>query len=717
MNHPVAPPSPTFDGAVAPPTRQGEPDIDRLAAAVLARLSAIAIILTPDGVIVDLNDAALSLIGSSRQGLLGRALGDVTSWRSDPERAHWLIDMLAAARADKRPREDITVRSGEHGRVLDLSVVPMRAADLPAPMLILEAHDVTTARRLERELRASESRYAGIISLATDAIVSVDADARIVLFNTGAERIFGYTSAEITGQPLDLLIPERSRDRHRAHLAGFAASPVAARRMGERTAILGRRKTGETFPAEAAISKMEVDGARYYTAVLRDTTAQVESEAERERLLAHAERARTMAEVAQTRAEEAERRTRFLADASMILDASLDYEETLRTIAQLVVPRMAAFVIVDVVNEHDVVQRLDVLHRDATKRETARRLRDLPLDWTRPHTTMRAQATLRVDYVPEVTADIIAGWAQTEEHLALLQALAPTSFIAVPLIARERVLGAIGLGLDDPARRYTRADVSDAEELGRRVALAVDNARLYRAAQRATDLRNEILGIVSHDLRNPLSVVAMCASTLVARPGLGEEEASRLGATARDAARWMERLVGDLLDMASIDSGRLSLERRLHDPVIVAARSATMLEHRATERGIALEVVTPESLPSILVDGERIGQALTNMIANALKFTDPGGRVRVEVSERGADIEFAVHDTGCGIAPHLLPRVFDRFWHATHNSSARGSGLGLSIAKGVVEAHGGRIGADSEVGVGSRFYFLIPRAASAMPAP
>ena len=112
----------------------------------------------------------------------------------------------------------------------------------------------------------------------------------------------------------------------------------------------------------------------------------------------------------------------------------------------------------------------------------------------------------------------------------------------------------------------------------------------------------------------------------------------------------------------------------------------------------------------ILVDGDRVAQALTNMISNALKFTETGGHVRVEVKELGTDVEFSVHDTGCGIAPHLLPRVFDRFWHATQNSRTRGSGLGLSIAKGIVEAHNGRIGAESEVGAGSRFWFLIPRA-------
>ncbi len=563
---------------------------------------------------------------------------------------------------------------------------------------------------IEDALRTSEARLAAIVSLATDAIVSVDADYRIILFNTGAERIFGYTAEEIQGQPLDLLIPERYRERHGGHLAAFAASPVAARRMGERNSIFGCRKNGEIFPAEAAISKVEVAGARYFTAVLRDTTAQVAAEAERERLLVHSERARTMAEVAQARAQDAEHRIRFIADASVVLDSSLDYAETLRTIARLVVPRMAAFAIIDVVDEHDVIRRLDVVHRDASKQDIARRLCDIPLDWSRPHSSRRARETFQTDCTPEVTPAILASWAQSEEHLALWRALAPTSLITVPLLARGRILGTIGLALDDPTRRYSTDDVGDAEELARRVAIAVDNARLYSVAQRATHLRNEILGVVSHDLRNPLSVVAMCGARLAGTDDLDRDATIGIGETIQEAANWAQRLVADLLDIASIESGKLSVQRRKHDPVIIAAKSVVAFEHVAAEREIDLEIITPDAVAPIAVDEQRILQVLSNMIGNALKFTNRGGRVELEVVDQGDTVRFSVRDTGSGIPPHQMPRVFDRFWQADQRASVRGSGLGLSIAKGIIDAHGGRIWAESEVGVGSTFFIAIPAA-------
>jgi PAS domain S-box-containing protein len=563
-------------------------------------------------------------------------------------------------------------------------------------------------RLIGQEMRSSEAHLAGIISLATDAIVSVNSEYRIILFNSGAERIFGYTAEEIHGQPLDLLIPEPYRARHNSHLAAFGKSPVNSRRMGERNSIFGVRKNGQVFPAEAAISKVEVNGERYFTAVLRDISAQVEAEAERERLLTHAERARTMAEVAQARAQDAEQRARFLAEASVMLDNTLDYEATLRSIARLVVPRMAAFAIIDVIDEHDVLRRLDVVHRDDSKQETARALRDFPLDWARPNSTQRARETRQPEHVPHVTQDILRKWAQNDEHLRLWQALAPTSFIAVPIIARGRLLGTIGLAQDDASRRYTVDDVRLADELARRVAIAVDNARLYAAAQRATHLRNEILGVVSHDLRNPLSVIAMCAARLAGEDDLDRETAAGIGETIEESAAWMQRLVADLLDIASIEAGKLSVQKRRHDPVIIAAKSAMAFEHIAEEREIAIEVSTPDSMPPVAVDEQRIIQVLSNMIGNALKFTNRGGKVTVEVAEEGSAVRFAVRDTGSGIPASQMPRVFDRFWQADQRATVRGSGLGLSIAKGIVDAHGGRIWVESTEGIGSTFQFTVP---------
>jgi PAS domain S-box-containing protein len=554
----------------------------------------------------------------------------------------------------------------------------------------------------------SAALLAGIVALATDAIISVDESHRIVLFNAGAERIFGFSCDEIMGGPLDQLIPEKYRGVHGGHLAAFKRAPVASRQMGERNSIFGRRKNGEVFPAEASISRVEIAGAQFFSVVLRDISTQVAAEAERERLLAHAERARTLAEVARAGAQEAEHRARFLADASELLDRSLQYEETLRSVARLVVPGMAAMVIVDLADENGVMRRLDVVHQDPAMQDAARRLGELPLDWSRPGVTREARQQLRSDLTVEVTPETLRGWSQSEEHLALWEELDPTSFMVVPLIARERLLGTIGLGLIGKDRRYSTEDVLHAEELARRIAISVDNARLYAAATLATQLRNQVLGIVSHDLRNPLSVIAMCGARLSSEVALAPGEAFGIGDTIQKAADWMQRLVADLLDISSIESGKLSMKTDRRDPVIIAGRSAMAFEHVAISRGIELRLVTPETASGVLADEQRIVQVLSNIIANALKFTNSGGEVSVEVVDRGRVVQFSVRDTGRGIPADQLPHIFDRFWHADAGAGVRGFGLGLSIARGIIEAHDGLLWAESELGTGSTFHFTVP---------
>ena len=182
--------------------------------------------------------------------------------------------------------------------------------------------DITERKRAEEALRLSEARFSGIISISADAIISVDEDQRITLFNDGAESIFGYARAEAIGAPLDILIPERFHAVHRPHLARFAAGPTTSRRMGERLAtIMGRRKSGEEFPADAAISKLDVGGRPILTVALRDVTQR-------------------------KRAEEGQR---FLAEAGAVLASSLDYEQTLSTLEQLMVRDFADWCIVDLV--------------------------------------------------------------------------------------------------------------------------------------------------------------------------------------------------------------------------------------------------------------------------------------------------------------------------------------------------------------------------------
>jgi PAS domain S-box-containing protein len=550
-----------------------------------------------------------------------------------------------------------------------------------------------------------EALYRGIIAISTDAVICVDRAQRVILFNQGAERIFGYTADEVIGKPLDTLLPVRYRTAHGRHVQQFGGSDVAARQMGERGQIYGLRKDGEEFPAEASISRVEVDGNAFYTAVLRDISERWRAEEDRARLMDREREARRTAEAA-------ERRASFLADATEALDASLDYFTTLQNLADLAVPRVADVCFIDVL-EHGTVRRVASAASSPALSDTARRLHAFPRRTEEPYLTRESMVSGRAVLVRESTRRSLERVTQHPDHLHFLLELRPRSYITVPLLARGRTLGAIALIATEESPTYTQVDLSLAEELGRRAALAVDNSRLYGVAQDATRAREEILGIVSHDLRNPLSAIMMCASAL--DEGMtGAAESLRYMVTAiADSASWMNRLIQDLLDMASIESGRLSLERRPVPAEEILARLEMTFASAAKESGIALVIGAQSSLPPLLVDGERILQVLANLVANSLKFTPAGGAIRVRadsVPGEPARVAITVGDSGCGIPPENLPQVFDRFWQARRGASQRGTGLGLAISRGIVEAHGGTIEVESEVGHGSIFRLELPAA-------
>ena len=221
------------------------------------------------------------------------------------------------------------------------------------------------------DLADSERKLRGIIALAADAVISTDDQFRITLFNPAAEQIFGYESEEVLGTPLDLLLPESARTAHRVHLDHFRASPVQSKEMGHRGQIWGRRSSGELFPAEASVSKILVRGAMHFTAVLRDVTQQRAAEQEREALLVREMRNREAAEAG-------ERRIAFLARASVVLHSSLAYEETFAALLRLIVPELATYCVLDVVEESGAVRRLNVVHADAEMQAMADRLRSYP---------------------------------------------------------------------------------------------------------------------------------------------------------------------------------------------------------------------------------------------------------------------------------------------------------------------------------------------------
>jgi signal transduction histidine kinase len=284
--------------------------------------------------------------------------------------------------------------------------------------------------------------------------------------------------------------------------------------------------------------------------------------------------------------------------------------------------------------------------------------------------------------------------------------------VVVPIASHGRVLGAVTVYRE--RRGYDAEDLLVVQDFAGRIALAVENARLYERAQQAIRAREEVVAVVSHDLRNPVSAIGMIASNVRKMPPerLGPDSLAEYLRIISEAAAQADELIQNLLDASRIEAGQLRIAPRPAPLAPLVRAALDVLAPIAAERGIALRAEVRDDLPPVMADAPRVQQVISNLVGNAIKFTPSGGRV--VVSARGAggptaaeEVEVAVSDTGAGIPPEHLPHVFDRYWQATR-TTRRGAGLGLPIAKGLVEAHGGRIWVESMVGEGSTFRFTLP---------
>jgi len=539
--------------------------------------------------------------------------------------------------------------------------------------------DITDRKRAEEALRSSEARFSGILSISADAIISIDESQRIVMFNEGAEKIFGYQKAEMIGAPLGRLIPERFRDSHRKHVERFAASQNVARRMGEPDSpVSGLRKNGQEFPADAAISKLEVGGRRFLTVTLRDITDQKRFEADQ----------------------------RFLAEVGSVLGSTLEYQETVESIAELAARSLADLCIVDIAAEEPEPRLQRAASRDPSLGWVCDLLARAPLDRRRLE-ALWSDRQPRAVLIRQVTPEAKASLTRDPELLRALQAVDPRSAIVAPVATRGRLLGAIALVSSSASRVYGPADVQLAAELAHRAALSIDNARLYAAARRAIQTRDDMLGIVAHDLRNPLGAILLQATRMRRTGGQPERRSRKPPEAIERAATRMDRLIQDMLDVTRMEGGRLPVKQAAVSPEQIVTDSVEAQKALAASASIDLQSNLAEELPEVWADRDRLLQVFENLIGNALKFTGAGGCITVGAAPRGGEVLLWVADTGAGIPSEHLPHLFDRFWQG-RPGERRGAGLGLTIVKGIVEAHGGRIWAESTPARGSTFFFTIP---------
>jgi signal transduction histidine kinase/DNA-binding response OmpR family regulator len=408
------------------------------------------------------------------------------------------------------------------------------------------------------------------------------------------------------------------------------------------------------------------------------------------------------------------RAEQLLSEATHLLASSLDFEETLGQIARLTVPRLADMCVIDVLEDDGTVRIVKVAAADPRKEALiTEKLERFPHDRSpAQHPGSQVLRTGESVLIATVSEEVLRGAAQSEEHLELLRAVEPRSAIVAPLRIKDRTFGAISLTTSESGRRLGQRDLAVATDLAGRAALAIENARLYERARAALRARDTVLGFVAHDLRNPLTAIAMQTDMMVDQAS-GERRAAH-GEIIQHSVTWMDGLIQDLLEANQLEAGRLKMRP---EPVTVRPllhEAVGMIEGQAERAGLTLTVSPDELLPRVLADRQRTLQVLSNLLGNAVKFTPEGGAITLRATGGEKEVLISVADTGRGIPPEQMRHLFDQFWRG--GEGRRGSaGLGLAISRGLVEAQGGRITAESQVGQGSTFSFALPAVHEAEP--
>ncbi len=563
----------------------------------------------------------------------------------------------------------VAAESGRHYTVNDLAMAEEVANRMA---LAIENARLYTEAKAVDEL---QKKLAAVVESSDDAIISKSIEGIITSWNKGATRLYGYKPEEIIGQPVSVLMPADKKDDF----------PMIMKKLQEGKRIEHyetKRKTkdGQVLDVAITVSPIRnVEGKIIGASkVARDIT----------------ERKRN------------EERQEFLEQASKILGSSIDYELTLKNVGKLIVPYLADYCRIVVVNEEKQIKEIAVNHVESKKLPLVRELYDIYKD-DKKNTAgvdklLETGKPERMDITPELYKSINPKVASIIKQLNL------RSYMGMPMKVGNRIVGALTFSLTRENRFYTKHDLKLAQELADRAALAIENSRLYTESQKAVALRDDFISVASHELRTPITSLKMYNQGLQMHlKKEGNDQLISPLVRMENQINKLTVLVSDLLNVSKLQHGKLEFDMEEIDLNELVKEAVDAIQ--TTEDGHRI-IVSGEVSAKVYADKYRINQVVTNLLTNAIKYSPDSDRVVVQLIQEKNNAIVSVEDFGLGIDKEHQNKIFDQFYRVTSKEEKTypGLGMGLYISKEIVKRHGGDIKVSSRKGKGSRFSFTLP---------
>jgi PAS domain S-box-containing protein len=663
------------------------------------------LLLNGNGQILGINAAQLTMLGLRRDAIVGKLLTDFVV--DAPENVRSYLDTCARSRA--MVLGSLTFQTHDRHLIAcrcEGAVVQPWSKDAPAQVLMrfqakasagkqflllnqqikALSREVHERKRAQAEVFRQREQLRVTLSSIGDGVIATDEHSHVTFINPVAEMLTGWTREEVIGEPLNevfRIINEHTREPVENPVVQVLREGIIVG-LANHTLLITKDGTERAIADSGAPIRDERGVLLGVVLVFRDVT----------------EENRT------------DQRQRLLAEVTAVLATSLDYETTLRSVVRLVVPLLADWCVAHIMGTDGKLHELGIAHAEAEYEHLVYKVaRGLLANPSAPHGVYAVARTGQSELLPAISDEVLATFGQEAEYTQLLRNLHLTSLMIVPLQSHEQMLGTLTFAMGETGRYYTLDDVMFAEELARRVAQAVENARLYQETQQAVRVRDTFISIAAHELRTPLTTLLGNAQLLVrriARAGaLGVTDQRPLQVIAEQAAR-LNRMIHSLLDVSRIESGQLRLELA---PIDLSALTRQVVED--VRPGLERHTITCKTSEAVLIvngDALRLEQVLHNLIGNAIKYSPRGGNVEVTVEHHNNSACVIVRDEGIGVPFEEIPKLFERFYRASnaHHQHMSGMGIGLFVVKEIIILHGGSVSVASEEGRGSIFTVCLP---------